>query len=142
MTFYGFNTVKFPLVVLTIKGKPESKEEFSKFFRDWEKIFDISKNKNEKHKLLFDIRNSGRATPQQMITTVKWLHKQKHNINQYMEKTAVISNTQFMIKMMLKLYTPSKPLKVFNGTQTKQTIEWILGSNHNDTKDNSIFDFL
>ena len=142
MTFYKFNTKQFPLVILKIKGKPKDKNEFFNFFLDWEKIFDISKNKNKKHRLLFDIRNSGNANMSQILHTIKWLHKQKKNIKQWLEKTAIISNTQFMIKIMLQLYTPSQPLKTFKESQQKEMIKWILNSNRNDTLDNSTFDFL
>ena len=124
--FHGFDTTKWPVVVLTIDGAP-NEEEMELFLKDWEKLYTKSMETNIRYKLLFDARKASTIELKHLVRMGKWLMTMKTLTETWMDRTGImISNptVKMLIQFVFKFYKAVRPFKIFS--EPEETLEWIL----------------
>ena len=141
-TFYNFDKIRWPIVVLTISGKPVNDSDFMNFLESWKLIYIESMTKGERFKLIFDVRLAEMITFEHLKQLGKWLQKMKELTERWMDRTAIIvsnDSIQVLIQFVFTLYKAVRPFKIF--TDKKNLSDAILWLNNKDDKgDLDIFD--
>jgi hypothetical protein len=120
-----YNNDSWPLVILKMVGRPTTEEDIYRVIKLWAGIYTESMIKNEKYRLVFDVRESGIDKIQLLTHFATFLVKSKCMTEQWMERTSILvsdPSVSLLIKFVLNFYTPVRPFKVF--TDDKECIEW------------------
>ena len=107
MVFYNFDINRWPIVILTIKGSPTSDKDMTGFLKQWESLYHISMEKNERYKLIFDTRDASMIKIPYIRQMGKWLVKMKSLTETWMDRTAIIVSNpsiQLLIQFVFKIY--------------------------------------
>lgn len=134
---YGFDTSKWPLVILTIEGAPKDDEEMKKFLEDWGRIYHLSMEKNERYKLLYDVRQAKAVEIRHLVQMGNWLSTMKSLTEKWMDRTAILVSSptiKLLIQFVFKIYKAVRPFKVFNSPEN--TIEWLMSEEEGDETNN------
>jgi hypothetical protein len=133
---YGYDITNFPLAVLTISGIPNNDSQINAFLDDWARLYEVSMKKNQKHKLLFDVRKTDSIPFNYLIMIAKFLIKMKKSNEQWMDRTAIlVSNPTIknLIAIVFKFYRPVRPFKVLD--DSNESIQWLMSSDKGDIND-------
>ena len=124
---YGYDFNAFPLVVLTTNGKMTDDEEtLNKFINDWGCLARQSSERNERHRLLIDVRMTPHVAFKCITHLVKTLVNDRLNIEKWMERTAVLVSSNVvegLISAILAVYKPVRPFRVFR--KCPKAISWL-----------------
>lgn len=132
MTFYCFDESKWPFIILTVNGKPNSQEDFKKFLKEWEKLFFMSMQKCERFKLMFDLRKAKVELNQESLIYAQmmsqWLKNVEFLIKSWLDRTAMIVNTKMMqqfIYFVMSMKQAVRPYKIFYEKELDQVMGWL-----------------
>lgn len=116
---FGYDTSKFPLVILTAEGKPETDKEMVEFMNSWDPMFSQA-TQTDKLKILCDFRKLDLFKFPHLMMFKKFLASNKKKIIECIDKTSVLVESdisQKLANVFVKLYNPVRPLKVFSDTK-------------------------
>ena len=134
---FNFCTKNFPLVVLTMIGVPDSEKEMEDFFTEWRKIYTLAMEKNQRYKLLFDVRKSGTVKFVYMKMMADFLIQIRELTNKWMDRTGILVTSptiQMLIKFVFNFYKAVRPFKVF--TNVEECFKWVNSNEKGDEVDN------
>ena len=132
---FGFDKSKWPLVVITVEGAPDSEENMSNFLKEWAQLYHESMVTNKRYRLLFDSRKAEKVEVKYLMMMAKFLLKMKTFTEQWMEKTGILvcsPTIKLLIQIVFKFYKAVRPFKVFN--KADEALEWVLNDEDGDEK--------
>ena len=113
----------FPLVFVDIPSDYIS--DISETIEIFEEIFNLAKKNKTRTSIIIDCSLAEGIGPFVVIQLVKYLHGNKHHIEKYFNKTALLmENKEGFICTILGLYNPVRPLELFNVTDKQDAITW------------------
>ena len=140
-SFFHFDKKRWPIIVLTIRGKPVNDEDFDNFLETWKLIYIESMTKGERYKLIFDTRLAQMVKLDYLSKLGTWLKDIKDLTERWMDKTAIIvsnQSIQLLIQFVFRIYKAVRPFKIFNGKEDlSKAILWL---NNDDKGDLELFD--
>lgn len=119
----------WPLVVLKLKGEAKTEEDIHSVIKTWTHIYMESMSKNEKHRLIFDVRESKMVNVELIRIFSSFLERVKKLTENWMERTAILvsdDKIRLLIGLVFTVYKPIRPFKVF--MEDSKAIEWALGT--------------
>lgn len=139
MPFHHFDYNNWPVVILTIQGKPTNDKDMKEFLHDWTGVYTYSMQANQRYKLMFDVRKStvGLNEFHHLRTLGEWLVKIKSLTEQWMDRTAIIVSDPFMrvlIGSVFRIYKAVRPFKVFDDNMLVNAREWLFQDDDGDLK--------
>lgn len=133
--FYFFDTTRFPVVVLTINGGPQSDKDMNDFLNAWQSIYILSMQKLERYKLIFDVRQAGMLPLHYLKMMVVWLIKVKELTEKWMDRTAIIvkdEGIRILIQFAFTIYKAQRPFKVFKHVELNNAFNWVNSQDEGD----------
>jgi hypothetical protein len=117
------DTENFPLVKVDVGEKYITEiEEITELF---ESLFLLSKHRNMKMSILLDCSKCEGISPFVVAKFVKFLLKIRPQLEKYFNRTSILTeNDSGLFSMILSLYTPVRPLKIFNCEDPETAIKW------------------
>lgn len=140
-SFYNFDTNRWPIVILTIHGKPKDDLDFDTFLEKWKSIYVDSMTRGERYKLIFDTRLADMVRFDHLIKLGKWLKSIEDLTEKWMDRTAIIvanPSIKLLIQFVFKIYKAVRPFKIFGQNELPDAIKWL---NDKDNGDLDKFDF-
>jgi len=134
--FFCFNVGQFPLIILTIRGHPESMDEMEAFLATWETLYTKSIEMGKRYKLVFDVREGDLNLIRDWYYLRRlgyWLIQMKEKTEQYMDRTAIIVESDSIRKFfhfVFFFYRPVRPWKMF--TSIQGICEWVYSEDPGD----------
>lgn len=123
----------WPVVVLKVIGEPQSEEDVQDIIRVWNTIITESMLKNERYRLVFDVRQSSLTKMELLKTLADFLIRVKSLNEKWMERTAILvgeERIKVFIKFVFMFYKPVRPFKVF--TNDRNSLEWLASNDPGD----------
>ena len=140
MTFFAFDYNNWPVVILTIQGKPTNEKDMKLFLEAWTGVYTYSMQANTRYKLMFDVRKST-VHPMKDFNHLRvlgeWLVKIKSLTETWMERTAIIVSDpvmRFIIASVFQIYKAVRPFKVFDEKMLHDAKEWLFQEDDGDLK--------
>lgn len=130
---FVYSDNSWPLVVLTVSGAPNSKQNMENFLSEWSKVYTTSMIKEQRYRLVFDARKASIIELQYLSMLADYLIKIKDLTETWMEKTGIlVSNptVKALIQFVFKFYEPVRPFKVFN--ESDKCFEWVMSDQKGD----------
>lgn len=124
----------WPIVIMTLKGGPQSDEDMRLFLTEWQNVYSEAMIHNKRYKLLFDAREAGNIQPKYLMALGKWLSSVKSLSEQWMDRTAIIISNNLirtLIKFVFNFYKAVRPFKVFSNDEIGQSVIWLKESQCN-----------
>lgn len=138
-TFFHFDKKRWPIIVLTINGKPKDDNEFDLFLEKWKLVYVESMTKGERYKLIFDTRKAEKVKLEYLIKLGTWLKDIQDLTEKWMDKTAIIVSNQgikLIIKFVFTLYKAVRPFKTFEHGELANAITWLNDKDDKGELDN------
>lgn len=124
----------WPAVVIKVIGSPETEEHAHKVISQWTSIYMESMTRNEKYKLVFDIREATVNNFEILRHLAVFLIKVKNLTEKWMDRTAILvsdDNIKRILKFVFVLYKPVRPFKIF--TDDVKALTWLASGDPGDT---------
>lgn len=142
MSFFIFDRNRWPIVILTINGKPKDDLDFNTFLEKWKLIYIDSMTKGERYKLIFDVRLAEMVRFDHLTKLGKWLKSVEHLTETWMDRTAIIvanPSIKLLIQFVFRIYKAVRPFKIFGENELADAIKWL--NDGNDRGDLDKIDF-
>jgi hypothetical protein len=112
MTFYTVDDTEFPIIKICLQGKITDKA-LNDFFDIWLSFYD----RERKFYLLFDICNVRNPSIKNSFQLANFIKKIKKKSPQYLKKSLLILNDNFLLKkimgLVFKITPPAAPLYLY-----------------------------
>lgn len=133
----GLDTSRWPLVILTTEGDPQSSDDIELLLANWESLYICAEDTSQKYKLLFDVRNTENVKFEYLKYVSSFLTNHKMLTEKCMDRTAILVSNQairLLIKFVFMIYHPVRPFKVFDNPEN--AIRWLMSTDIGDTEEN------
>ena len=111
-TFYSIDKSNFPIIKIKLKGDITDRT-LKDFFKCWLSFYDVNKN----FYLLFDICDVNNPSIKHSYLLAKFIQQIKKKEPQYLKKSIVILNNNYILKkimgLLFKLTPPAAPLYLY-----------------------------
>lgn len=117
------NSDSFPLIVVNVP--PDYIYDIDIITETFEKVFKIAKEKKTRISVIIDCHLLDGINPFVIAKLAKYLLNNRHLIEKYFNKTAaLVENEEGLLGMVLGMYTPVRPFKLFSFEDKKDSIKW------------------
>jgi hypothetical protein len=138
---YGFCKDKWPLVVLTAEGTPESEEEMNDYIQEWKDLYNSAMMDDVRFKLIIDIRELDIVQVKYIKMMANFLIKIKPLTEKWMDRTGILvsrESIKMIISLVLQFYEAVRPYKVFNDAE--ECFSWITSHEKGEESKGRIMD--
>lgn len=125
----------WPAVVIKIIGSPETDEDVHRVITQWTSIYTESMVRNEKYKLVFDIRDAQVNNFEVLRQLALFLIKVKGLTEKWMDRTAILvsdDNIKRILRFVFVLYKPVRPFKIFS--EDVRALTWLASGEPGDSE--------
>lgn len=132
----GLDTSRWPLVILTTEGDPQTSDDVELLLINWESLYICAEDTSQRYKLLFDVRNTENVKFEYLKYVSSFLVSHKALTEKWMDRTAILVSNQairLLIKFVFMIYHPVRPFKVFDNPE--EAIGWLMGADAGDTEE-------
>jgi hypothetical protein len=115
---------KFPLVVLILAQEQLNDIEIVK--TEMENVFNLAKENKMKVSVMIKGGTSEGFGLLASVQLIKYLMDVRKKIKKYFNRCCItMDEDKGMFSYILNIYTPARPLKLFNSAETDKAIEWV-----------------
>jgi hypothetical protein len=139
----NYDTSNFPIVHVTFESKINEEKDFNDFLQNWIKLYE----RKENFTFIFDTRNVGFINISYCFKMKTFLGKIKKLPIQYLEKSIIILNNNYikqLLNIVFKLQKPIATVYIYNSWDKKEKKDKEIDNNNllDNINNNKLDDYI